>query len=816
MSAAEAYEQHRAAPARTAAAVSARTVVLGCAAVAAGIAVAALVGWAVGAMSLASLEPHRATMKPQAAVAVLVSAAGLLALAQGRRAVVLVSGGLTAAVGVVILIEHAMDAGTGFDLLLLRGHLLAGDHSGTPGRASVLTSITLVLVGVALLLVPGLPTVATVAAIAAAVPPYLSVLGHLYDSPSFYAAGSATSMPVSTSIAGFALALGVMAAATRSRLVAIVLDRGPAGFLLRWVLPIGVLVPLVMGWLRLFGQRRGWYGTELGLALMTAGATLLIVGLALAAACRLRAVDRERAQTLAELENRVVDRTAALERQTTRLEALLRAVPVGIIQHAADGRVLWLNERAAEFAVVGASGRTGDWAVAVHPDDKDEVEDVLVQATRAGEPYVARARVRVPDGSYRPMAVEAHPLLGEAGATSWLAVVVDLTAVEAAEDHSAHLAAIVESSGDAIYRRDLDGTITAWNAGAEALLGWSADEIVGRSVLDLLPDEQRAVARAALRERVDEASTIPLYEMRHKDGHAVDVAATVTPVVLADGAVVGVAAILRDVSAERSARRALEAYAADLERSNTELEDYAYIASHDLSEPLHVVGGYASILEARYPPGTTMDERGAEIVDTISAAVERMRALIDDLLTYSRLGRAAPSAEPVELDAVLSGVRRDLAAQLASSGSRVTVDRLPVVSGDHGLLAQLFGNLLSNAVKFRMPGQPAQVHVSATRDGDTWRISVRDDGIGIKPDYHDRVFAMFRRLHTQDEYGGTGIGLAIVRRVAELHGGTVELVSDQSAGSTFVVVLPARAEPTPATRDETASPARSGDESMQP
>src|SRR5690348_2812967 len=177
-----------------------------------------------------------------------------------------------------------------------------------------------------------------------------------------------------------------------------------------------------------------------------------------------------------------------------------------------------------------------------------------------------------------------------------------------------------------------------------------------------------------------------------------------------------------------------------------------------------------------------MDERGAEMVDTISAAVERMRALIDDLLTYSQLGRAAPSDEPIELDAVLSGVRRELTSQISASGSRVTADRLPVVSGDHGLLTQLFGNLLSNAVKFRVPGQPAQVHVSAARDGATWRIAVRDDGIGIKPDYHDRVFAMFRRLHTQDEYGGTGIGLAIVRRVAELHGGTVELVSDEGAG----------------------------------
>ncbi len=237
--------------------------------------------------------------------------------------------------------------------------------------------------------------------------------------------------------------------------------------------------------------------------------------------------------------------------------------------------------------------------------------------------------------------------------------------------------------------------------------------------------------------------------------------------------------------AEREA--ALDRSRAELRRSNEELERFASAASHDLKEPLRMIASHVQLL--RRDLGPALQEDAARCMAFIEDGAIRMNQLIDGLLAYSRAGTARLERVPTDLNEVLATCLRDLQVAIEESGATVSADRLPVVPGDRTQLGQLLQNLLSNAVKFR-DGRPPTVHVGARREGDRWVISVSDDGIGIPPEFHDRIMGIFQRLHTQAEYPGTGIGLAICKKVVERHGGEIWVTSSPGRGSTFHVALP--------------------------
>jgi len=241
----------------------------------------------------------------------------------------------------------------------------------------------------------------------------------------------------------------------------------------------------------------------------------------------------------------------------------------------------------------------------------------------------------------------------------------------------------------------------------------------------------------------------------------------------------------------------LEERAAELERSNADLEQFAYAASHDLSEPLRTVAGFSQLLARRYEG--RLDPDADEIVKYMSNGVERMQQLIDDLLLYSRVGRAPLSDGEVDLDDVLGQVRGWLGPMIQERGAEISADPLPTVRGEAGQLAQVLQNLIANAIKFTAPGVQPVVHVAAGRDGDAWKVCVSDNGIGVDAE-DDVIFRMFGRLHPADAYPGTGIGLALARRIVERHGGRIWVEPGSGGGSTFCFTLPDRAsvrEPMP-------------------
>jgi light-regulated signal transduction histidine kinase (bacteriophytochrome) len=276
-------------------------------------------------------------------------------------------------------------------------------------------------------------------------------------------------------------------------------------------------------------------------------------------------------------------------------------------------------------------------------------------------------------------------------------------------------------------------------------------------------------------------------ERIHKGGERMQMSLTLSPVKDAAGAIVGISAIGRDITERKQAEEKLKRVLADLERSNKELEQFAYVASHDLQEPLRMVSSYTQLLAKRYEG--RFDDKAKKYVHYAVDGAIRMQTLINDLLAYSRVGSRGRPPEPTDSYSVLGEAVRNLAALIEENRAVITNDDLPMVRADASQLALVFQNLLANAIKFRRQDLP-RIHVSAQDQGREWVFAVQDNGIGIEPRHAERVFVLFQRLHTREEYPGTGIGLAVCKRIVERHGGKIWLASEPGNGSTFFFTIP--------------------------
>jgi PAS domain S-box-containing protein len=242
-----------------------------------------------------------------------------------------------------------------------------------------------------------------------------------------------------------------------------------------------------------------------------------------------------------------------------------------------------------------------------------------------------------------------------------------------------------------------------------------------------------------------------------------------------------------DITERKRAQGVLRAAYDELARSNSELQQFAYVASHDLQEPLRMIGSYTQLLERRY--GDKLDADAREFMGFVVDGATRMKQLIEDLLAYSRVGTRGKELRPVQAQAALERALVNLRASIESADAQVTHDALPEVSADDTQLTQLFQNLIGNAIKFRKKDEPIRVHVGVQDAGAEWRFSVSDNGIGIEPQYYERIFMVFQRLHTREEYAGTGIGLAICKKVVDRHRGRIWVESALGKGSTFNFTL---------------------------
>lgn len=346
---------------------------------------------------------------------------------------------------------------------------------------------------------------------------------------------------------------------------------------------------------------------------------------------------------------------------------------------------------------------------------------------------------------------------------------------------------VVESVPSGIVMIDRGGRIVLVNQETERLFGYSRDEILGQPIERLVPQRCRGghspFRPESLADPQSRAMGVgrDLYGVR-KDGVEVPVEIGLNPLQTSEGQFVLASVV--DISARKQAED-------ELRRSNEELERFAYVASHNLQEPLRMVGNYVQLLAKRYQG--KLDADADEFIGYALDGELRMQQLIEDLLAYSQVGTQGAAMTPTDTDAVVKTVLSSLKLTIEESGGTVTHGPLPSVSADRGQLELLFLNLVSNAVKFR-GADPPRVHISAAPSDVGWRFRVQDNGIGIAAQYFDSIFVIFQRLHGRERYGGTGLGLAIAKKIVERHGGRIGVESEPGRGTTFFFTLPASSE----------------------
>ena len=372
------------------------------------------------------------------------------------------------------------------------------------------------------------------------------------------------------------------------------------------------------------------------------------------------------------------------------------------------------------------------------------------------------------------------------------------------DDWEAQLGWILEAVPEARFIVDRTGRIVFVNRPTESWFGYPREELIGQTVEVLVPErhrgahaEHRASFTCQPRPRRMGAG-LELYA-RRKDGSEFPVEISLWPLEREDG--LFILAAVRDMTEHKrlqgqlmsehreleQTKRELERTVAELKRSNAELEQFAYVASHDLQEPLRMVASYTQLLAKRYKG--KLDSDADEFIGYAVDGATRMQRLIQDLLTYSRVTAQGNVFERVDCDRLLKEALSNVRLAIEESRASVTHGSLPTVIADGAQLSQLFQNLIGNAIKFRGEEAP-WVHVSAERRSDEWLFSVRDNGIGVDPQYADRIFVIFQRLHDREEYPGTGIGLAVCKKIVERHGGRIGVASQLGQGATFYFTLP--------------------------
>lgn len=347
---------------------------------------------------------------------------------------------------------------------------------------------------------------------------------------------------------------------------------------------------------------------------------------------------------------------------------------------------------------------------------------------------------------------------------------------------------VMLSATNAIYAMDPEGRFTLVNPSTCELTGYSEAELIGQNFAMLFTPEHLAPLVVLYADVVQGKGPILNYEvpLLRKNGVVRHIVFS-TAALSRDGVIIGAAGAAEDITERKRSEEEVRQRTEELTRSNQELEQFAYVASHDLQEPLRTVSGFAQLLSKRYKG--QLDAEADEYIAFISGGVVRMKSLIEDLLTYSRVSRGRFQEETLDLNVALQNALSNLRGAIDSTQAVVTAAPLPTLRGDQRQMEQLFQNLIGNAIKFRGDATP-QIKITAERNGAEWHFSLCDNGIGINPQSCERIFGLFQRLHTRDQYPGNGIGLTICKKIVELHRGRIWAEST-SPGTCFHFTLPA-------------------------
>lgn len=539
---------------------------------------------------------------------------------------------------------------------------------------------------------------------------------------------------------------------------------------------------------------------------------------------------RQRQDYTYAIEEQVNERTAALTRINQSLqdqvqqrqqieekllqsEAVFREAfhhaPIGIGLLTPEGRWIQVNDALAELI-----GRTPadlidrPFQEVLHPDDAErEIAQFAQILAEQAEVFSIEQRFRHAGGGAVWVLMNVSQVReGDGRLLYFICQILDITdrkeALEETRQAKEFSENIIRSSQDGIVAFDREGAFTVWNSGMEKMTGIAASAALGRPVVRVLPflaeaQESRSFKRVLAGATVKATDRPFLVESSGRSGFY---EAHYSPLHDTSGGIIGGVGVIRDVTEQKNSRERLQNFTALLRQRNRELQDFAYVASHDLQEPLRKIRAFGDRLQKRCEH--LLDEQAKDYLGRMQDAARRMQVLISDLLSFSRVSTEAQPFAEVDLTAVARDVISDLEERIEQSGAQVELGELPRVQADPTQMRQLLQNLISNGLKYQKPGTPPRIEISATeymRETDLpplehhgCLIHVRDNGIGFDEKYLDRIFTVFQRLHGRNEYEGTGIGLAICRKIVERHHGWITARSSPGHGATFIAGLPYR------------------------
>lgn len=480
-------------------------------------------------------------------------------------------------------------------------------------------------------------------------------------------------------------------------------------------------------------------------------------------------------------------------RHSAQLAAIVESSPNAIIGTDLEGRIVSWNKAAETLFGYTAAEAVGESILLIaSPENPGTIEERL-QKLKAG-PSQKDTQRRCKDGTLIDVAVSIAPVRDESGAVIGAAgIVTDIRERKRAEER---LRLVIESSPNAKILVNAQGRITLANQRLEEIFGYPREELLGKPFEVLIPQRFHAIhaehVRAYLAAPVNRQAGVGMSLFgRHRNGSEIRLEVNLSHFEL-EGEKYTLAAIA-DITSRHQAEQELQDRTRELMRSNRDLEQFAYAASHDLKEPLRAVAGCVMLLREHLQQ--QLDDQARQYIRHTVEGVERMQQLIDDLLAYSRLSRTGELMRVVQLDEALNHALNNLSATLQISRIQIQRTPLPEVHGIPTQLTLLFQNLVSNAIKFGKSGQPGLIRISSQRENHSWVIRVKDNGIGIDEAYFERIFEIFQRLHTRSAYPGTGVGLALCKRIVERHGGRIWVDSILGQGSTFSFSLPQLSAP---------------------
>lgn len=469
--------------------------------------------------------------------------------------------------------------------------------------------------------------------------------------------------------------------------------------------------------------------------------------------------------------------------------SILNSIKDAVLVRDLSGTIMFANKAAGILLGMDSEYLTGKNMDLITPEENLAEEKKLLQSVLFEDPIENYETARKDNnGKIIKVLISLSPLKDETGKIT--AVVSVIQKASDKKKSEGRFQAFLESAPDAMVITNRVGQIVLVNAQTEKLFGYNRTELIGQTVEILIPKQYKGIhpehRKNYMKEpRVREMGAgLELYA-QHKDGSEFPVEISLSPLQLEDG--IFVSAAIRDTTNQKKAAKELKEYASRLEFSNKELEQFAYVASHDLQEPLRNITNFASMLEESLSESISGDVK--YFLKVITSSTNRMKVLISDLLSFSRIGRNR-IFEDVNGTQVLNEVLTDMSVLIKDNNALITSTELPVVKYNPRELKQLFQNLISNAIKFRKKDVDPVIKIHCKENENDWEFSFSDNGIGIDNEYLAKIFLIFQRLHSEKEYPGTGIGLATCKKIVESNEGRIWVDSKQNIGTTFNFTIP--------------------------